>query len=184
MPVCAVSNCGNGEYKLNRWKSENCTIHPGFKKGVGQYICRPPFLLYPFPTERKYPEGRRKWMKLLNRQEKDTGKNWEPKPYSRVCSVHFPDGGPTAANPNPTFNLGYSLFTTPKSTRKPPTARTPTSETHVDEQSSSVMSTDHPVPADAPTNHHRYIDANHGYSLPDSQCEQCNILSKQLRVSA
>ena len=29
IPVCAVLNCGNGEYKLNRWKSENYRIHPG-----------------------------------------------------------------------------------------------------------------------------------------------------------
>ena len=28
MPVCAVLNSGNGEYKVERWKSENCTIHP------------------------------------------------------------------------------------------------------------------------------------------------------------
>ena len=103
-------------------------------------------------------------MKLLNRQEKGNGKNWEPKP----------------AAANPTLNLGYSLFTPPKSTRKQPTARTPTSETHVDEQFSSVMSTDHPVTADAPTNHHRYIAADLGCSLPDSQCEQYNILSKHL----
>ena len=26
IPVCAVLNCGNGEYKLNRWKSENYKI--------------------------------------------------------------------------------------------------------------------------------------------------------------
>ena len=111
------------------------------------------------PTERKDPEGRRTWMKLLNRQEKGTGKNWEPKPHSRLCSVHFPDGGPTAETP--TFNLGYSLFTPPPPNQPPPpqsappqstpppsarkrqTARPSTSETHVDEQSSSVVSTDY-----------------------------------------
>ena len=138
MPVCAVLDCGNGEYKLNRWKSDNCMSHPGFKKGVGQCICPPPFVLYPFPTERRNPEGRKKWIQLLNRKDKATGKNWLPKPHSRVCSIHFPDGSPTGANPNPTLNLGYPLFVSPKSTRKLPTTRTPTTSVkHLTEESIS-----------------------------------------------
>ena len=183
MPVCAVLDCGNGEYKLNRWKSYNCMSHPGFKKGVGQCICPPPFVLYPFPTERRNPEGRKKWIQLLNRKDKATGKNWLPKPHSRVCSIHFPDGSPTGANPNPTLNLGYPLFVSPKSTRKLPTTRTPTTSVkHLTEESISELSIEDPVPADTPTDPvHSSITTDHGYSLPDSQCEQCNVLSKLLK---
>ena len=101
-----------------------------------------PYVLYLFPTERKDPEGRWTWMKLLDRQE-DTGKNWEPKPYPRVCSVHFPDGSPTAANV-PNIQPGMFFVYAPKSAHKTQTARPPTPETPVDEQSSPVMSTDYP----------------------------------------
>ena len=35
-----------------------------------------------------------------------------------VCSNHFADGRPTAANPIPTINMGYNLTETPKPRRK------------------------------------------------------------------
>jgi len=53
------------------------------------------------------------------------GKNWAPKHYSRVCSVHFQERHPTAAWPNPVLNLGYTTEESPKSARKVPTPRQP-----------------------------------------------------------
>ena len=63
-------------------------------------------------------------MLLLNVQvnRKDsTGKNWVPRPHSRVCSKHFVDGSPTTTNPYPTLELGYN--TQPRRVRRPPTER-------------------------------------------------------------
>jgi hypothetical protein len=57
----------------------------------------------PFPTARKDPDLRAKWIKLVNRQSKH-GTNWEPCDDSRICSKHFEPG-----NPVPTLHLGYEL---------------------------------------------------------------------------
>ena len=62
----------------------------------------PPFKLIPFPTERKDPGGRKKWVSIVNR------KNWVPTANSRICSAHFVDGEPTQINPYPSLNLGYT----------------------------------------------------------------------------
>ena len=80
-----------------------------------------PFVLYPFPTEKKKPEKRKRWNKLMNRKNEKTGHNWENKVHDRVCSIHFPDGKPTLANPDPVLNLGYDLHTTEQKKRGPPT---------------------------------------------------------------
>lgn len=70
------------------------------------------FRLYNFPTQKKKPEDRLKWIKLINRTQDDskgsTSKLWEPKKNSRVCSRHFKDGMPTQTNPYPTEELGYT----------------------------------------------------------------------------
>ena len=47
---------------------------------------------------------------LINRNVETDRKNvklWDPTKDSRVCSVHFVDGRPTAENPFPTKKLGY-----------------------------------------------------------------------------
>ena len=77
--------------------------------------------MYPFPTELKNPSARGSWRKLINRNVETDSKNvklWDPKKDSRVCSVHFVDGRPTAENPFPTEKLGYdatkrALFLSP-----------------------------------------------------------------------
>jgi hypothetical protein len=86
----------------------------------GACVCSPPFVLHPFPTERKDKEGRLKWERLLKRQN-DKGRMWMPNKSSRVCSNHFVSGKPTAENPLPTLKLGYNLAQNTK--RKPPPNR-------------------------------------------------------------
>ena len=65
------------------------------------------YRLFPFPTEKKNPEKRNNWKKLLNRQALHGEGLWEPSKDSRICSRHFVDGEPTLVNPNPTLNMGY-----------------------------------------------------------------------------
>ena len=69
------------------------------------------YRLFPFPTEKKNPEKRNNWKKLLNRQALYGGGLWEPSKDSRICSRRFVDGEPTLVNPNPTLNMGYDTTT-------------------------------------------------------------------------
>lgn len=64
--------------------------------------------MFPFPTEKRDPEGRERWKRAVNRADKR--KPWlllEPTQVMRVCSAHFVDGRPTADHPDPTLDLGY-----------------------------------------------------------------------------
>ncbi|XP_014678536.1 PREDICTED: uncharacterized protein LOC106818335 [Priapulus caudatus] len=108
MSICSIKDCGNGTYGLKKWKSELCSQH-GCNFGTGQCICDPPFILIPFPTERKDPDARKQWTKLVGRKDAVTNKNWEPNKYSRICSKHFVDGQPTTAHPYPTEHLGHKV---------------------------------------------------------------------------
>ena len=56
------------------------------------------------------------WIKALKRENKDKAA-WLPGYSDRVCSIHFIDGIPTAANPVPTLHLGYEKEV-PKSRRE------------------------------------------------------------------
>ena len=70
--------------------------------------CPAPFKMYPFPTEKKNPEARSSWIKLVNRLEAGSkNKLFIPSKDSRVCSKHFKDGEPTEQNPYPSEYLGY-----------------------------------------------------------------------------
>jgi hypothetical protein len=116
MVICAIKDCGNATYKLKKWALDICAIH-GINFGIGQCVCDPPFQLFPFPTELKDPEGRKRWAKLVGRKDEATGKNWQPKSHSRVCSVHFVDGCPTGEHPDPSISLGHSaIVPTPRRT--------------------------------------------------------------------
>ncbi|XP_062568373.1 uncharacterized protein LOC134230560 [Saccostrea cucullata] len=117
MRICAIKDCTSSTYQLKKWKKTFCEVHQ-CNSGTGWCVCPPPFDLIPFPTERKDPELRAKWIKLVNRQLKP-GKNWKPDDDSRICSKHF-EGG----NPVPTLNLGYEL-TMPLKLRPPPKERQP-----------------------------------------------------------
>ncbi|KAK7933175.1 hypothetical protein WMY93_004071 [Mugilogobius chulae] len=122
---CAVRDCPNGTRGLKKWKEEFCRMHE-CNKGTSRCVCDPPYVLIPFPTERKDPERRAEWTKLINRKNTKTGKNWAPDKNSRVCSRHFVDGAPSTSFPNPTVNLGYAVPSTSKGRKRaPPKPRTP-----------------------------------------------------------
>ena len=82
--------------------------------------------MYPFPTELKNSSAWESWRKLINQNVETDSKNvnlWDPKKDSRVCSVHYVDGRPTAENPFPTKKLGYdatkrALFLSPPQNKR------------------------------------------------------------------
>ncbi|KAJ8030934.1 Protein ALP1-like [Holothuria leucospilota] len=127
MKICAVKHCGNSTYHLEKWRGNYCDIH-GTHFGERPCDCPPPFILFPFPTEKRNSEGRKRWNKLVNRQD-EKGRNWQNKPYDRICSKHFPDGKPSVSYPDPVLHMGYevrrkdSSKTAPK--RPPPKERLP-----------------------------------------------------------
>uniref|UniRef100_A0A8C6WRK7 THAP-type domain-containing protein n=1 Tax=Neogobius melanostomus TaxID=47308 RepID=A0A8C6WRK7_9GOBI len=108
MRICGVLNCGNSTYHLNKWRERHCTVHE-CNYGTARCTCDPLFELFPFPTEQKDPKTLQQWIKSVNRKDEVTGKNWQPKADSRICSVHFIDSKPTVKHPVPTLNLGYLL---------------------------------------------------------------------------
>ena len=117
MRICAIKDCTNSTYQLKKWRRTFCVVHK-CNSGTGSCECPPPFELIPYPTDKKDPGLRAKWIKLVNRQLKP-GRNWAPDNDSRICSKHFETG-----NPVPTLHLGYEL-TTPVKLRQPPKERQP-----------------------------------------------------------
>lgn len=109
---CAIVGCHNGTYRLDKWRKTYCEIH-NINHGTGCCICKPPFKLFPFPSEVKDPEGRKQWIANVNRIDTQTGQIWQPTSDSRIRSLHFLDGIPTQMNPYPTLHMGYvsSRFT-------------------------------------------------------------------------
>uniref|UniRef100_A0A8C6U0Y4 THAP-type domain-containing protein n=1 Tax=Neogobius melanostomus TaxID=47308 RepID=A0A8C6U0Y4_9GOBI len=108
---CSVRDCPHGARGLKKWMETFCPVHQ-CNKGTSWCICEPPYVLFPFPTERKDPERRDEWTKLMNRKDIKTGQSWAPGKNSRVCSRHFVDGAPSTSFPNPTLNLGYPVPST------------------------------------------------------------------------
>ena len=100
---CVVVGCPNSGKRLNKWAKQTCTVHACLN-GTHTCDCEPPFKLFPFPTEKKDSERRRRWAENIKREIRK-GKVWTPKNSSRVCSVHFKDGQPTNENPDPTEAL-------------------------------------------------------------------------------
>lgn len=64
---CAMPGCINSWYYIEQWMKKTCIIH-NTHFGTGCCICEPPFRLIPFPTERKDPDARLKWTKIVNRK--------------------------------------------------------------------------------------------------------------------
>lgn len=104
--ICSVTGCSNSTARLAKWMKIKCGIHERY---FGSCYCKPPFVLFPFPTESKGLAARRRWVKAINRKT-PSGANWHPSEDGRVCSVHFKDGEPTEQNPDPTEELGYNLL--------------------------------------------------------------------------
>ena len=62
----------------------------------------------PFPTEKKDPESRKKWIQLIGRvKSANSVALWSPGKQTRVCSIHFVNSKPTKDNPYPTLKMGY-----------------------------------------------------------------------------
>ena len=57
---CVVVGCPNSGKRLNKWAKQTCTLHACLN-GKHNCECEPPFKLFPFPTEKKGSEGRRRW---------------------------------------------------------------------------------------------------------------------------
>ena len=67
------------------------------------------YRLHTFPTARKNPEARRRWLQALARATSRTNVAYlEPKKDQRVCSVHFVDGVPNGEHPDPEIVLGHT----------------------------------------------------------------------------
>lgn len=113
---CSVVGCRNNSGGLVKWKNQPCEIHDGILKN--HCGCEPPYRLYCFPGSVRYLEKRKKWTCLLGRKNQDKSE-WQPNEGDRVCSIHFVDGIPTEANPDPSLQLG--LYTLPS--EKPPRKR-------------------------------------------------------------
>ena len=122
---CAAIGCSNSGKQLSGWLKSHCDKH-NCSRDIFKCNCEPPFLLFPFPTEKKDASARKIWTKMINRtNENDKKKIWEPTCNSRVCSNHFIDKQPTIAHPHPTLNLGYDQNNV-LSYRKPPRERVTT----------------------------------------------------------
>ena len=111
---CAVTECSNGDFRLNRWRKDCCKVHNCLNSNP-PCSCEPPFQLFNFPPAKKHPELGLLRCKLVSRAPSDQSNSsqprlWAPGPKSRICWSHFVDGEPTAENPHPTLNLGYPNF--------------------------------------------------------------------------
>ena len=82
--ICAVVGCSNNTYHLRNWKADFRKLH-NCKFGTRIYVCNPPFMLFPFPTENKDKERRQRWIKNFNRKDPNTGKLWNPTYNDSAC---------------------------------------------------------------------------------------------------
>ena len=154
-----------------------------------------PFTLHSFLTVRKDPDTRRRWTQLLNRKGEGTHTNWQPKRFSRVCSLHFPDDHPILENPYPTLLLGYATASSATRNRKPPKERLPTpshsqtNETQATEQYNETQAREQYAPQDPPVveddietvciEESHLVD--HSYSHTSSGCQNCNNQNKDIK---
>ncbi|XP_076105988.1 uncharacterized protein LOC143074392 [Mytilus galloprovincialis] len=103
--------------KVTKWyhcAAEGCTSddRKRAKHPYMQNVC-----FHSFPTEKKNPKQREKWLKLLRRDDA----YFVPTFKQRVCSLHFVDGEPTSEHPYPEL-FSYNNFknmTTPYGTSIP-----------------------------------------------------------------
>ena len=81
-------------------------------KKIGKYGYMSEITFHPFPTKKKAPKLRKRWLELLRRED------YDPPPHHRLCSRHFVDGKPTDDHPYPTlfeYN-NYKLSKNPRAT--------------------------------------------------------------------
>ena len=104
---CVVVGCPNSGERLNKWAKQTCTVHACLN-GTHTCDCEPPFKLFPFPTEKKDSEGRRRWTENIKREIRK-GKLRTPNNSSQVCSVHFQDGQPPKKKGKSRPNRGFGI---------------------------------------------------------------------------
>lgn len=179
MRNCAVPGCTNSSYTLERWYKTECKQHR-CRHSSPACACNAPFSLHPFPTYLRDPEGRMKWIKLINRKDilvvnektKSDSKIWTPARYSRVCSEHFVSGKPTTLHPYPSLKLGRKTSSEKKVRLSPKVIVVTPSES----SSESPPIDDHPVETE--NDHETYIVKCK--CVPDCSCSGCVILQKKL----
>eukprot|EP00057_Strongylocentrotus_purpuratus_P026465 XP_011680939.1 PREDICTED: uncharacterized protein LOC105446175 [Strongylocentrotus purpuratus] len=135
---CAVVGCTNNSKKLRKWKLLVCEIHSPLTHDECE--CLQPYQMHRFPNGRYHDSARKlqEWLKNINR------KNFIPNANSRVCSVHFKDGKPTADQPYPFQCLGYKSYKRLTPGRPQPKRRVPLNSTD--------MATDDEQPNELPDN--------------------------------
>lgn len=182
---CCVVNCHNSGRKLQTWLEEICAIHGVIHRSC---TCEETYRLFPFPTEKKDPQGRREWIRLVGRKsEKKTNKIWIPNEDSRVCSKHFVDESPTDSHPYPTLAMGHELSNTPKARKKPsrrvdivtPKRSSPMPQqiTSAHSESSIQVPQSHSVSEDVATVFH-----DHNYEWQGKTgCDGCNTKDDTIR---
>ncbi|XP_060754014.1 uncharacterized protein LOC132864615 isoform X1 [Neoarius graeffei] len=173
---CCVIDCYNGRRFLEQWMREDCSVHLRFKHNVGACTCPPPFLLLTFPTERQNPDARKEWIRRINR------KDWKPDRKSRICLKHFAEDHPTAENPYPSLEMGYTSGSAFKKARPPPKTRIPPKVTQT-----AIPEPDEPV--DQLHDSHicgascmpssTAIQSEHCYNAT-LNCERCTTLRKTI----
>ena len=199
--TCCVLGCQNSGQKLTSWLKSQCSVHNS-TRDLYTCDCKPPFLLFPFPSEKKDPDSMKTWTKLVNRMSTSKrGKIWEPNCDSRICSQHFLEEEPTTSNPYPSLNLGYSLSRQicvrkepkcrsdlPAKRRKPnpPEEITAVSVTECSESVSELSVLETASISDASSinsapNDHDYWQAPED-TTEDMSCEGCNYLSEKVRA--
>ncbi|KAI8498029.1 hypothetical protein Bbelb_239730 [Branchiostoma belcheri] len=181
---CSVYECHNSGRKLEKWRETVCSIHQRLHRSC---ICPEPFRLLPFPTQRKDPDARQKWIRLVGRKsETNRNKIWVPNADSRICSIHFVDSEPTQANPYPTLHMGtLNTSSTPKP-RKAPTPRrlvdTTTKKVLAKNSTTEKNSTDTSV-SSFPV--HIHVNHDHDYDVSQKQecktCECCSTKDAQIK---
>ena len=66
---CAMFDCSNGNYRLERCRrNHDCKFPPSPSKdgNLKKCGCEPPFVLHNFPTEKEDPDGRKRWTKIVS----------------------------------------------------------------------------------------------------------------------
>ena len=186
--LLSVIGCSNGDYGLAKWKNSICCVHEGFNHGTGDCDCSPPFELFNFPTTLKNPDGRKKWIQILNRNGKKPGEKWEPAKGSRVCSIHFIDGAITKDHPFPTEKLGYGSKRKVSNIINQGVFRSPPRGSKVKRQKStpncsfsSVLSNDEAFDISAIDDIDMIcVTADHSYSRPNLEVSTVNVVEKDL----
>jgi len=173
--ICAFIHCSNSTYSLSRWSRLTC-LKDRCKRTDDTCQCPLPFTLL-FPTERRDLAARLNWAKAVYRK-RTNGKTWLPSADDRICSIHFIHGKPTAAQPNPTQNLGVNVAS--QFSQKPLKLRQEPAQHNIDP--SKLVEDVYPMPGNDQQLQHN--DHSYVYTCncsPACQCVCCNSQPAKLK---